>query len=236
MLTGSLLLVLAGIAYNHATGRRYPHAQQPAAPAASRAPGMRLSAEDLDAALARYNQVLDVSRDDLEDLLHEAEQNAYRRSLGALRCADVMTTPPVTVSAATALADARRLMRERRIKALPVVDARGAILGIVTAANLADGAETRIARGRVGERLRGMLGRWRPAAPEPEGVIGDVMTRTVRVSSADRFVVDLLPLFAAGGHHHLPIIDAERRVVGVITQSDLVRTLARSLALVDGAR
>ena len=35
------------------------------------------------------------------------------------------------------------------------------------------------------------------------------------------------PLFATTGHHHVPVIDAERRLVGIITQSDVVRALAR---------
>ena len=71
----SVLLVLAGIAYNNLTGRRYPHAQRTnSAPSAEPA---RFSTADLDAALAHYNQVLDVSRDDLEDLLHHAELASY---------------------------------------------------------------------------------------------------------------------------------------------------------------
>ncbi|MNL81768.1 CBS domain protein [compost metagenome] len=38
--------------------------------------------------------------------------------------------------------------------------------------------------------------------------------------------MDLVPLFSHGGHHHIPIVDPEARLVGVITQTDLVRTLA----------
>ena len=53
------------------------------------------------------------------------------------------------------------------------------------------------------------------------------MTRQVRVVSADRPIADLLPMFAHTGHHHVPVIDGERRLVGIITQSDLVRALCR---------
>lgn len=37
----------------------------------------------------------------------------------------------------------------------------------------------------------------------------------------------LIPLFAGSGHHHLPIVDAGGRLVGVLTQSDVVATLCR---------
>jgi CBS domain-containing membrane protein len=37
-----------------------------------------------------------------------------------------------------------------------------------------------------------------------------------------------MPLFTESGHHHIPIIDADGRVVGMITQSDFVRALHRT--------
>jgi len=38
-----------------------------------------------------------------------------------------------------------------------------------------------------------------------------------------------LPILAEAGHHHIPIIDAERRLAGIITQTDVVRSLYRSV-------
>ena len=135
ILLNSVLLVIVGMAYNTLTGRRYPHVQTtPAAPLSPA--GARFSSADLDAALVHYNQVLDVSRDDLEELLHHAEAAAYRRNLGELRCQDVMSRDPLTVSIDTPIATAWSLMRAREVKALPVVDKSHRIVGIVT---LADG-------------------------------------------------------------------------------------------------
>jgi len=42
-------------------------------------------------------------------------------------------------------------------------------------------------------------------------------------------VMELVPLFSRGGHHHMPIVDGQGRLAGVITQSDLVRALATAL-------
>ena len=47
-----------------------------------------------------------------------------------------MTTKPVTISRAATLADAHRIMRERVIRHLPVVDAAGDLCGIVTQRDL----------------------------------------------------------------------------------------------------
>jgi CBS domain-containing membrane protein len=51
----------------------------------------------------------------------------------------------------------------------------------------------------------------------------------VQVSSADRYLSELVPIFSEEGHHHIPIIDQEQRLVGMITQSDLVKALYRAV-------
>lgn len=248
LLANSVLLVLAGMAYNTLTGRRYPHPQQAtAAPAATGSagpagtwlpgtaaippglPGLqapRINPAELDAVLARYNQVLDVPLDDLQELMQQAELLAYRRRMTTLRCEDVMSRQPRTVEWGTPLQDAWTLLREHRIKALPVVDRARRVIGIVTLADFMRGADLDLHLG-FAERLRRLL---RPSGSthgdKPE-VVGQIMTRQVRVASADRPLAELVPLFSATGHHHIPIVGEEARLVGILTQSDLVAALAR---------
>ena len=134
----------------------------------------------------------------------------------------------MAVQFGTPLDEAWTLMRQRRIKALPVVDRARRIVGIVTRGRLHAAWPT-----WTGTRASAS-GCARCCAPSgtthsdrPE-VVGQIMTRQVRVASADRTLVDLVPLFSEGGHHHIPIIDGEQRLVGMITQTDLVRALYRA--------
>ena len=225
MLANSTLLVVAGVLYNRLTGRRYPHAQLRAVPTTP--DSSRFRTVDLDAALAHYNQVLDVSRDDLEELLHFAEAAAYKRNFGDLRCADIMSKAPVSVQFGTLLGDAWQLMRSRRIKALPVTDRASRIVGIVTVADF-----MRLANldrhDAIGARLRSLVSRDGLVHSNKAEVVGQIMTREVRVATSTRHVSELVPLFSDEGHHHIPIIDGDNRLVGIITQSDVVRALYRS--------
>lgn len=225
----SLLLVLAGIAYNQATGRRYPHLPQVAAPAgpaetAAAGGGPRFTEADLDAVLQRYNQVLDVPRDDLRQLIEQAELRAHHRRLTDLRCRDVMTPHPITVEFGDALQEAWTLLQDHRIKALPVVDRMRRIVGILTLADFLRAAQLDLHPG-FDEKIRRLL---RPSpgthADKPE-TVGQIMTRQVRVVSADRSLAELVPIFSSTGHHHIPIIDADSRLVGIVTQTDLVNAL-----------
>lgn len=190
------LLVAAGLAYNNLTRRPYPH--RPLAP-----PPPSIDA-DLDAVLARHNRVLDIGRDELKALLEDIHLQGYQRRLAELRCGDIMSRRLITVGHATPVAEAWPLFRQHRIKALPVVDAQGGLVGIVTPADFTRD-EQRVSAGRVGA----------------------IMTRQVRVARADQHLADLIPLFGSTGHHHIPVVDDERRLVGILTQSDVVAALCR---------
>ncbi|MDR6679076.1 HPP family protein [Pseudomonas oryzihabitans] len=217
----SLLLVVAGLVYNNLTRRPWPHVPRPAEPSGE----TRLQRADLDAVLARYNQVLDISRDDLAELLEQVEARAYQRKMGELRCADVMSREPVVARAEMPLQEAWALMRARRIKALPVTDRQGHLLGIVTVADFMRQIDLDVHEG-LGWRLRSLV---RPRARQGERTVGRIMSRTVRVASADRLLIDLVPVFSENGHRHIPIIDGSRRLVGIITQSDLIRALYQAV-------
>ncbi len=195
----SVLLVLAAIAYNHATGRPYP--PRPAAATPRDDEALALEA-DLDRVLARHNQVLDIGRDELLALVQDTRLRTVQRHLAQTRCADIMSSPPISAAPAMPHAEAQALLQAHGIKALPVVDAAGGIVGIVTRADLL-----------------------RPAAPDAQ--VRHCMSRRVRVVSAQRHLAALLPLFASTGHHHIPVVDGADRLVGMITQSDVVGALAQ---------
>jgi CBS domain-containing membrane protein len=225
----SALLVAIGIAFHRLTGKRYPHGPGAAptpAPVAAGALPPTVTDADLAAVLRQRNEVLDVSADDLRSLVEATRQRSLQRRLGALRCADIMSTDLATVHFGTPLHEAWDLMRSRGVKALPVVDRARRIVGIVTRADVLRQADLERPDG-LRSRLREVL---RPSgqthSDRPE-VVGQIMTRQVRVASADRPIAELVPLFSSTGHHHLPILDGEQRLVGMVTQSDLVAALAR---------
>lgn len=217
------LLVLCAVVYNTLTGKRYPHPQHSyEAGAGGQA---RFAASDLDAALSHYNQMLDISRADLEGLLHMAGKAAFQRTLGELRCQDIMSRPVFAVEPGVSLKEAWALMRQEQVKALPVVDAGRQVLGIVSVSDFMRLAQLDVRDG-LGQRLKHLVS-WRSNS---QGTVADVMSTQVQVASADSLVTALVPLFSVGGHHHhIPIVDAQQQLVGIVTQTDLVRTLSRAI-------
>lgn len=218
----SAFLLGAALIFHTATGHRYPH--RPAKRAGHHGPAQRgFSRADLEAVLREQNEMLDVDPADLEAILRATEIRAYARTFGELTCADVMTHDVVSISPDTTVRDARRLLRRHDIKALPVVDAQRHVKGIVTRTDLADTGRdawpgrllfTRIAR------------RFAPRTGTGEAV-RTLMSAPVRTVTATTPVAELMSIFAGRGHHHVPVVDAQKRLAGIVTQADLISGLYR---------
>ncbi len=223
VLANAAVLTLVGVGYNRLT-RRPPAAGLPE-PVQSPGPQATSEDDDLDAVLTRFNQVLDIGRDDLKALLGDLQMQAYQRKLAQVRCRDVMSAPVITVAVDTPLSQAWLRFDAHGIKALPVVDRNGGLVGIVTPADFMRGIDA--ATDRQAQRRAWSEGRPKTTADGVEHAVASVMTRQVRVASQDRLLVDLLPLFAGSGHHHLPIVGEQGALVGIVTQSDVVSALCQ---------
>jgi CBS domain-containing membrane protein len=214
----SLVLLLAALVFNVAVRRRYPHRTLAHASmhlTRDEPPGARLglTVQDLDAALRARGELLDVSKDDLEALFMAAEHRAWSRRFGDIRCEDLMSRDVVSVQPSTAVQDAWQLMIRHSVKALPVVDNDGRLLGIVTLHDFFVGHG---------------VGQGRTADVGPSRRVGDLMTSDVLTARPHQAMVDLMPMFSDGGRHHLPVVDDRRRLVGMVTQSDMVAALFRA--------
>ena len=69
-------------------------------------------------------------------LLESRRRRTQRGKAQGLVAAQIMTAPAVTVQAATTLGEAARMMHRLNVKRLPVVDADGMVIGIVSRADL----------------------------------------------------------------------------------------------------
>ena len=230
VLFNSMLLMLAAVVYNKLTGRRYPQRQQAAHPhphaTRDEPPTLRMgfTPDDLDAVLRQHNQVLDISRDDLESLFLQTEMRAHQRRFGIITCADIMSRDVVTAEFGTALDEAWRQLRAHHIGALPVLNRARRVIGIVTQTDFLEHGGLDDFKG-IRQQLRRFL---RPSGrthSEKAEVVGQIMRGHPTTARVDTPIVDLVPLMADSGFHHIPIVDAEQRFAGIVTQSDVVAAL-----------
>ncbi|TFW01936.1 HPP family protein [Oxalobacteraceae bacterium OM1] len=206
----SALLLVTALVLNNLLRRRYPHpvvvhinTHRTSDPRPEDRVGV--TREDVDEALREHAEPLDIAPDDLEDIVLLAEERAWRRHAGDLRCREVMSKDVLSVAADLPPEAAWEVIEGHHVKALPVVDARGVLIGIVS--------------------LHDLIAQQRPAQG---GTIGRIMSRDVVAAHPEQSIPALVRLFNESGHHHLPVVDATRKVVGMVTQSDLVAALYRA--------
>jgi CBS domain-containing membrane protein len=218
----SFALLAVAIVFHASTGHRYPHAARPAKDTAARSPAASpgFTREDLEAVLGRRNELLDIDPGDLESLLLEIQLQSYVRGFKGLSCADIMSSPVVSVAPDTTIATAAAVLQRHGIKALPVVDEHAFVVGIVTRAD--------ITRNMAAGKLRALaifIDRWFAGPKSTAPRIASIMTIDVSTVTVETPIAKLVPIFTAYGHHHIPVLDMHKRLAGIITQADLIRGL-----------
>jgi CBS domain-containing membrane protein len=110
------------------------------------------------------------------------------------------------------------------LTALPVVSRGGHVIGIVTKADFIRHARPAGPKDLASamEKLLRPVRQTHSAKPE---VVGQIMTKNVRTAAHDLPVVDLVPLMSDAGLHSIPVLDDEGRLVGMLSQSDMIATL-----------
>ena len=131
----------------------------------------------------------------------------------------IMSTDVVTAKPDDTLAAAAQAMVANEVGGLPVVDAEGTIVGIVTEA---DFVEHEANRDRPPSVLDLFFNRQRSA----DALVRDVMTPFPALITADRLVVEAAEQLTRRRIKRLPVVDDERKLVGIVSRSDIVRYLA----------
>ena len=62
-------------------------------------------------------------------------------------------------------------------------------------------------------------------------VVGQIMTAQVFSASPETPIATLVAQMSDNGLPHIPIVDAQRRVVGMVTQSDMLAALYKRIAV-----
>lgn len=229
VLGNSLALLAVALLYNNVTGRRYPH-RASLAPVDHRtrdpAPIQRIgfSSDDLDEVLKDYDAFLDIDRDDLESILRRTELRSYRRRAGNLTCKEIMSRDVVAVAPDESLRNAHVIMRSGHLKALPVTNDAAEVVGIVTQTDFLDKPNWIKGDPTIGFRHRLRL--IAQGASAANGTVKDIMTSPVKTIRPDASLSDAIIMFAEQGLHYLPVVAENRKMAGILSQSDvLIATL-----------
>lgn len=142
-----------------------------------------------------------------------------------MRVIDLMTIEVETAAPEDSLKEAARRMVRRGVSGLPVLDADGLLVGIITEADfLAREADRSETQGR--RRLLDAL--FSDREPEPdENTVGSTMTVRPTVIYPEASLTEAARVMVAQGVKRLPVVDEDGKLIGVISRADVVNAFTR---------
>jgi len=142
----------------------------------------------------------------------------------------VMTAPVVSVDPSTSVADAAKLMLSLRISGLPVVQADGTLVGMVSEGDL-------LRRSELGTQRKRSW--WLEFFASPGRIadeyvqanarrVGEIMATNVVTTRRSALLEEVVELMGRHRIKRLPVLE-DGKVVGIVARSDLLRALAEAL-------
>ena len=129
-----------------------------------------------------------------------------------LSVADLMTIDPIVIGVDAALEEAERLMRERHVSGLPVVDQQGELVGVISQTDVIEDG---------GMPMALLLRR------KPSGLrVGELMTSPAVTVDLTAPLVEAARLMRDYRIHRVVAVDERGRPVGVLSASDFVALYA----------
>ncbi|MCQ0990359.1 HPP family protein [Jiella marina] len=225
----SALLLAVALGYNRLTGHRYPRLRPSGNvnPHGTRDPLPRdrtgFTLDDLDIVLERRGKVVDIDRNDLMEILTTAEHEAYRRRSGDLTCGDVMSRDVVTVSPTTTIGEAWAIIRDRDFSVLPVTTDDRKLVALLTRENFVDAVGKGLGRPSLlaDKRLERGLDKGFSTRMPVERIASKAPLTAMTTTS----IAELVPILSKAGLHHIAVVDEATRLIGLVTQTDLVMAL-----------
>ncbi len=126
---------------------------------------------------------------------------------------EMMSDPVVTISHLASLREAQRLFAQKRFRHIPVLDDAGAVSGMLSDRDVL----RHIAREHE-------LGK-EPPTPWAEEKVGAIMAQPILLASEDTRVREIARTMFEERIGCVPIVNEAQALVGIITRSDILRTL-----------
>jgi acetoin utilization protein AcuB len=131
---------------------------------------------------------------------------------------DRMSHPVITISPKTSMPDAHKLMRDEKIRRLPVVDERGRLIGIVSESDFLHASPSDVSSLSVWE-MNYMLSKI---------TVEKIMTKNVITTTADTPIEEAARTMVDSKIAGLPVLK-DGELAGIITETDLFKVFLEML-------
>jgi CBS domain-containing membrane protein len=226
-----VIMLLLAIAFNRwLLGYNYPvYSQHPTSKKIRQGPVVEQQLtgfleQDMEQALENMNAFMDVTAADLSKLFTDVQMQHFKRSQGNITCKDIMVRNIISVEYGTEVEDAWQIMQGQQLKAIPVIDRAKRVIGIITRNDFFKFINVAVNE-TFQDKFRAFIRRTPDVSTSKPESVGHIMTSTVIVLPESTHIGELVPLMADQGYRQIPIVNNEKRLVGMVYQANLIAAL-----------
>lgn len=160
----------------------------------------------------------------------DRDRQLNQRPIMPKTVADLMTREPLTARPEMSLKEVIKILADRRISGLPVVDEHDLLIGIISETDLM-WRETGVTPPAYIMVLDSVIYLENPSRYEQElhkalgQTVGEVMSRDPVSIAPEKSVQEAAKLLHDRHIHRLPVLDTTGKVIGILTRGDIVRAM-----------
>jgi len=185
---------------------------------------VEISDTDVIEAMKEIGGYLDITPGDLKEVLRIAHLQAMKRIANSVRVRDIMTATVYTVGRDTPLRAVADLMAEHRISGVPVLDSEGTVAGIISERDFLSHLGTGGSSSVMGMITWLMKGQACPAATLHSQTAADIMSSPAITVRDAVTLFEIMELFSTRNINRAPVVDADNRLLGIVSRGDIVRS------------
>lgn len=144
-----------------------------------------------------------------------------------MRAHQIMTRSVISVTPDTSILEAAAIMLKRHVSGLPVVDAAGKLVGIVSEGDFIRRSEIGTQRKR-GRWLKFILGPGKSASDfvhEHGRKVSEVMTTSPLTITEDAALAEIVDIMERHNVKRLPVVNGDK-IVGIVSRANLLQAVA----------
>jgi CBS domain-containing protein len=147
-----------------------------------------------------------------------------------LLAAAIMKTDVITINPDNTLEEALDILSSAPFSGLPVVDETGRIVGMLSKTDIISGV-LKDADRSPSEMIGGMIYRFLRGKVDPTRLedvcVSEVMTRRLHTAKPSTTVHEVAELMTRYEINRVPVVDEDKKLVGIISRSDLLDVLSQ---------
>jgi len=190
--------------------------------------GIPFTDHDLSKAIESMDTFVDITKEDLKEIFAQAVRESHSHELKNTPCKEVMRASDISVEFGTSLNETWQLLERDQVHGVPVVDTFNRVIGIVTISDFISHAAQlypdKNNTPNIAEQIANLCKTTPGFESDKPEVAGQIMSHQVIFAQEDDLIGDLIPRFNQYGIHHMPVVNENRKLKGILTYDDLINS------------